>query len=59
MPPLLFYTDALENHATSPDARSTAGDVYEPPVAVTKNVVALTVQVVVEAVIVALALANT
>ena len=55
MPPLLFYTDALENHATLPETRSTAGDVYEPPVAVTKNVVALTVQVVVEAVIDALA----
>ena len=55
MPPLLFYTDALENHATSPDARATAGDLYEPPVAATKNVVVLMSQVVVEAVIVALA----
>ena len=59
MPPLLFYTDALENQAVSPETRATAGDVYAPPEAVTKNVVALTVQVVVEAVIVALALANT
>ena len=55
MPPLLFYTDALENHATSPETRATAGELYEPPEAVTKNVVALTVQAVVEAVIDALA----
>ena len=55
MPPLLFYTDALENHAVSPETRATAGELYEPPEAVTKNVVALTVQTAVEAAIDALA----
>lgn len=48
-------TDALLNQPRSPVAIATAGEVYEPPEAVTRNVVAFTVQAVVEAVMAALA----
>jgi hypothetical protein len=58
-PPPAGYTLVALNQATSPLTRATGGEVYEPAVAVTRNVVVLTVQVAVLAVIVALACANT